>query len=120
MGFCSGCGGGGFAPDAAADVEDPAVVGGLDEGLGSGEFVVQELEPVELVGDVDLAEFGAEGSLDAIQGRRIQTGLGILRGSCDFQVALEKLHFLLLRELKLIGVAVGRKGGRRRRRQRGR
>uniref|UniRef100_A0A9I9EKX6 Uncharacterized protein n=1 Tax=Cucumis melo TaxID=3656 RepID=A0A9I9EKX6_CUCME len=42
---------GGFSPDAAAEVEDLTLVRSFDEGLCSCEFVVQEFEAVELIGD---------------------------------------------------------------------
>lgn len=42
------------------------MVGSFDEGFGSGELVVLELEPVELIGGEGVGEFGAESGLDAI------------------------------------------------------
>ena len=84
------------------------MVGSFDEGLGSCEFVVLEFEPVELIGDVGVPEFVAEGGRNAVQGRRVESGLRIL-GSGDFEVAIEKIEFVFVGEmdLKLIFLGLG-------------
>lgn len=105
---CYRCGG--FSPDAAAKLEDLTVVGSLDERLGSCEFVVQEFEAVELIGDVGVGEFGSDSGLDAVQGRRIESGLRILGGvfgSGDLEVAIQEIEFIFVGEMELIGWIVG-------------
>lgn len=86
------------------------MVGSLDERLGSCEFVVQEFEAVELIGDVGVGEFGSESGLDAVQGRRIESGLRILGGvfgSGDLEVAIQEIEFIFVGEMELIGWIVG-------------
>ncbi|KAG7010669.1 hypothetical protein SDJN02_27464, partial [Cucurbita argyrosperma subsp. argyrosperma] len=93
---------GGFSPDASADLENSTVVGSFDQGLGPCEFVVLEFEPVELIGDVGVGEFWAESGLDAVQGRRVESGLRIaggVRGSGDLEVAIQEIEFIFLGEM---------------------
>ena len=82
----------------------------FDEGLCSCEFVVQEFESVELIGDDGVGEFGADGGLKAVEGLRIESGeriLGGVFGSGDLEVGIQEIDFIFVVEMKLIDLVVG-------------